>query len=60
MTKANRFWVLSAILLATASFADAQQRKIFRVGVITTGGAWYQTIDGLRVGLREGERQSAS
>ncbi len=53
MTKANRFWVLSAILLATASFADAQQRKIFRVGVITTGGAWYQTIDGLRVGLRE-------
>jgi putative ABC transport system substrate-binding protein len=24
-----------------------------RVGVITAGGAWYETIDGLRVGLRE-------
>jgi hypothetical protein len=33
--------------------AEAQQPKIFRVGVITSGGAWYQTIDGLRVGLRE-------
>lgn len=53
MTKAILSWVLSASLLTTASFAEAQQPKIFRVGVITTGGAWFQTIDGLRLGLRE-------
>ena len=31
---------------------EAQQPKVYRVGVITSGGAWYETIDGLRVGLR--------
>ncbi|MGH7798856.1 MAG: ABC transporter substrate-binding protein [Candidatus Binatia bacterium] len=33
--------------------AEAQQPKVYRVGVITAGGAWYETIDGLRVGLRK-------
>ena len=33
--------------------AQAQQHKVYRVGVITAGGAWYGTIDGLRAGLRE-------
>jgi hypothetical protein len=29
------------------------QPKVYRVGVILPGGAWYETIDGLRIGLRE-------
>jgi len=32
--------------------AEAQQAKVYRVGVVLAGGAWYETIDGLRVGLR--------
>ena len=33
--------------------AEAQQPKVYRVGVITAGGVFYEIIDGLRVGLRE-------
>ena len=40
-------------LLAPLSCAEAQQPKVYRVGVITPGGAGYETIDGLRVGLRQ-------
>ena len=32
---------------------EAQQPKVYRVGVITSGGPWYEVIDGLRVGLRK-------
>jgi putative tryptophan/tyrosine transport system substrate-binding protein len=46
-------WLLATFCLTSVSSAEAQQPKIFRVGVITTGGGWYATIDGLRVGLRE-------
>jgi putative ABC transport system substrate-binding protein len=54
MKKAGRSSIFfAAVLLTIAVIAEAQQPKIFRVGVITSGGAWYQTIDGLRVGLRE-------
>jgi putative ABC transport system substrate-binding protein len=42
-----------AVLLAVAVIAKAQQPKVNRVGVITSGGAWSETIDGLRVGLRQ-------
>ena len=44
---------LCAVLFALSSPVSAQQPKIYRVGVITLGGAWYETIDGLRVGLRK-------
>jgi putative ABC transport system substrate-binding protein len=47
-----------ALVIVILSFifvwpAEAQQPKVYRVGVVTTGGQWYETIDGLRVGLRE-------
>jgi putative ABC transport system substrate-binding protein len=45
-------WLLATVLLATAP-ADAQQPRTYRVGVILPGGLWYETIDGLRVGLRQ-------
>jgi ABC-type uncharacterized transport system substrate-binding protein len=41
------------LLLAVAVMAEAQQPKLYRVGVITSGGAWYETIAGLRLGLRQ-------
>jgi len=42
-----------AVLLALCSSSSAQQSKLYRVGVITAGGAWYATIDGLRDGLKQ-------
>src|SRR6266498_769490 len=41
-------WFLAFIHIATA-----QQPKIFRIGVLLPGGAQYETLDGLRQGLRE-------
>ena len=40
-------------LVLPASLAKAQQPKVYRVGVITAGGAWYEVIDGLRAGLKQ-------
>ena len=45
--------VLSAVLLALCSDAHAQQAKIYRVGVLIPGEAWYEIIDGLKAGLRQ-------
>ena len=42
-----------ALLLAHCSSAEAQQPKAYRIGVITGGGAYYETIDGLRAGLKQ-------
>jgi putative ABC transport system substrate-binding protein len=44
---------LATLLLAIASFAYAQQPKLYRVGVLVPGDAWYEIVDGLRVGLRQ-------
>ena len=44
---------LCALLLALCSAADAQQAKVYRIGVLLPGDAWYETINGLRAGLRE-------
>jgi ABC-type uncharacterized transport system substrate-binding protein len=41
------------MLFALCSSAEAQQTKAYRVGVLLPGGTWYETVDGLRVGLRE-------
>jgi putative ABC transport system substrate-binding protein len=46
-------WLLTVILLAYVSLAEAQQPKVYRVGVLLPGDAWYEIIDGLRTGLRE-------
>jgi putative ABC transport system substrate-binding protein len=46
-------WVLATVLLMTASSTEAQEAKVYRVGVITAGGAWYEVIEGLRVGLKQ-------
>jgi putative ABC transport system substrate-binding protein len=33
--------------------AQAQQPKVYRIGALVPGEAWYETIDGLRAGLRQ-------
>jgi putative ABC transport system substrate-binding protein len=44
---------LGAIILAPCPSADAQQQKVYRIGVLLPGGPMYEAIDGLRDGLRE-------
>ncbi len=46
--------VASCVLAAPLSaFAQAQQAKVYRVGVIHQGGPYYVGVDGLKEGLRE-------
>jgi putative ABC transport system substrate-binding protein len=53
MSKLNLVWLLVTIILATVFPAEAQQPKVYRVGVLVPGEAWYEMIDGLRVGLKQ-------
>jgi len=46
-------WLLTSFCLTNIPLAEAQQAKVHRVGVITPGGLWYETIAGLRTGLKE-------
>ena len=45
--------LIALTLLTGVVIAEAQQPKVYRVGVLVPGEAWYEIIDGLRVGLRE-------
>ena len=45
--------LLIGLALASVHLAKAQQPKVYRIGVVTAGGAWYEVIDGLRVGLKQ-------
>lgn len=44
---------LGALLFALSYSASAQQPKVHRIGVLLPGDAWYETVDGLRAGLKE-------
>jgi ABC-type uncharacterized transport system substrate-binding protein len=41
------------MLFALCASAEAQQAKPYRIGVVVPGEAWYEIIDGLRVGLKQ-------
>ena len=45
--------VLALGLLAAPLAVEAQQARVYRIGVILQGGPYYAAIDGLRDGLRE-------
>jgi len=45
--------LLLTFLLFPVCPAKAQQPKLYRVGVLAPGEAWYEIIDGLRVGLKQ-------
>jgi putative tryptophan/tyrosine transport system substrate-binding protein len=53
----NRKWagivVLAVTFLMCGGVAQAQQPKVYRIGVLLPGDAWYETVDGLRAGLKE-------
>ena len=44
-----RIVALAIVFTMTGTVARAQ--KVDRIGVVTAGGAWYEVIDGRRVGL---------
>src|SRR5262245_3530678 len=46
-------FALCAVLLILCASAEAQQAKVYRIGVPIPSDTWYETIDGLRVGLKE-------
>jgi putative tryptophan/tyrosine transport system substrate-binding protein len=45
-------WLITALLLFPIHRAEAQQAKAYRIGVLLPGEAWYEIIEGLRVGLK--------
>jgi hypothetical protein len=53
MTRKVFLLVLGALLFAFGSIAEAQQPSVYRIGVLVPGEAWYEIVDGLRLGLRE-------
>jgi ABC-type uncharacterized transport system substrate-binding protein len=44
---------LATLVLASVHLAQAQQAKVYRVGVIHEGGPFYVVVDGLKEGLRD-------
>ena len=44
---------LCAMLVAICSRAEAQQAKVYRIGALLPGEAWYEVIEGLQAGLRQ-------
>ena len=53
MTRRIVFSLLLTVLLPTVFLVDAQQSKVYRVGVIHQGGPYGAVVDGLRDGLRQ-------
>src|SRR5574341_173503 len=53
ITKCVDYFCLLITVLLITGLAEAQQPKVYRVGVVTAGGAWYEVIDGLRAGLKQ-------
>src|SRR6266545_3225337 len=47
------FTLLCAMLFALCSSSQAQQTKVYRIGILVPGDAWYEIVDGLRVGLKQ-------
>ena len=53
MTRGIVFSLLLTVLLPAVFLVDAQQAKVYRVGVIHQGGPYGAVVDGLRDGLRQ-------
>jgi putative ABC transport system substrate-binding protein len=45
--------LVAVVLLAFGVIAEAQQPKVYRVGVLLPGVHWYEIINGFRAGLKE-------
>ena len=44
---------LCILLFALCTSAEAQQAKVYRIGALLPGEAWYEVIEGLQAGLRQ-------
>jgi putative ABC transport system substrate-binding protein len=53
MNRKSSILAVAAAFLVSVTQVQAQQSKVHRIGVILPGGALYETVDGLKVGLRE-------
>jgi putative tryptophan/tyrosine transport system substrate-binding protein len=53
MSKVKLVSFLATLLLASLHLAQAQQSKVYRVGVIHEGGPFTVVVDGLKAGLKE-------
>jgi putative tryptophan/tyrosine transport system substrate-binding protein len=53
MTRRIVFSLLLTVLLPTVFLVEAQQAKVYRVGIIHQGGPYSAVVDGLRDGLRQ-------
>ena len=53
MRKTVISFALCVMLLALCASAEAQQTKVYRLGVLVPGEAWYEIVDGLRFGLSQ-------
>jgi putative ABC transport system substrate-binding protein len=45
--------ILTVVVLASPSVVDAQQARVYRVGVVLQGGSYSAAVDGLRDGLKD-------
>ena len=45
--------LIATLVLTVSPSAEAQQPKVYRIGALVPGSAWYEIIDGLRDGLKE-------
>jgi putative tryptophan/tyrosine transport system substrate-binding protein len=53
MNKTVSGLVLGAVIWALSFPAEAQQPKVNQIGVLVPGEAWYEIVDGLKLGLKQ-------
>ena len=53
MNRKSSILAVGAAFLLSVTQVRAQQSKVHRIGVLLPGGALYETVDGLKAGLRE-------
>jgi putative ABC transport system substrate-binding protein len=51
--KSVGFLTTLILLMGCVVMAEAQQPKAYRIGILVPGEAWYEIVDGLRVGLKQ-------
>ena len=53
MKKKILLFLIINLVLGCLRSAQAQEPKVYRIGVLLPGEAWYEIIDGLRLGLKQ-------
>jgi len=53
MNRKSSILAVAAAFLLSVTQVQAQQQKVYRIGILLPGGPLYEAIDGLKAGLRE-------